>query len=477
MDLIEEIKVKLDEKDIFALRQIGRAVGVSFPTKKKRGELIDNIIAIASAQADPCPPPTRGAPPKSQEYDEEVVAKINKCRAYSLDAKKQGQDGLKDMSVAASAEEKDGEEVYTGVLEFSDKFWFVRTHNMQISSADDVFMHVSFVNRFRLRTGDKIVCKAKRRRPNECPGATFIISVNGRQPDYNRAPTFESLTPCYPDRRITLEHDGCSLTDRIIDLFSPIGFGQRALLVSPPKAGKTTMLKNVAASIRHNYPEALVIVLLVDERPEEVTDISRTVEGAEVIYSTFDKGDIHHTHVASLTLDYAKRQVETGRDVVILLDSITRLTRAYNALSNSGRTLSGGLDPQAIVEPKRFFGAARNIENGGSLTIIATALVDTGSRLDDIIYEEFKSTGNMEICLSRQLAERRVFPAIDIRSSGARKEELLLSEAELKASATIRGMLAKNLSEEELYNSVKQTGSNAEFCVKSQAFIKVYNGR
>lgn len=477
MDVTADIKVKLEEKDIFALRQIGRAVGVSFPTKRKRGELIEDIIAIASAKADPCPPSTRGAPPKSQSYDEELVAKINKCRAYCLDSQKQEECEAKNITIASPEDEADGEEVYSGVLEFSDKFWFVRTRNMQISSADDVFMHVSFVNRFRLRTGDKIVCKAKRRRPNECPGATFIISVNGRQPDFNRAPVFESLTPCYPDRRITLEHAGCSLTDRIIDMFSPIGFGQRALLVSPPKAGKTTMLKNIAASIRHNHPEALVIVLLVDERPEEVTDISRTVEGADVVYSTFDKGDVHHTHVAALTLDYAKRQVETGKDVVILLDSITRLTRAYNALSNSGRTLSGGLDPQAIVEPKRFFGAARNIENGGSLTIIATALVDTGSRLDDIIYEEFKSTGNMEICLSRQLAERRVFPAIDIRASGARKEELLLTVEELKASATIRGLLAKNLTEEELYNSVKQTESNAEFCVKAQAFFKAYNGR
>ena len=237
------------------------------------------------------------------------------------------------------------------------------------------------------------------------------------------------------------------------------------------------MLIDIARSIRHNYPETLVIVLLVDERPEEVTDISRSVEGAEVIYSTFDKGDNHHAHIASLTLEYAKRQVEAGRDVVVLLDSVTRLSRAHNALSNSGRTLSGGLDPQALVEPKRFFGAARNIENGGSLTIIATALVDTGSKLDDIIYEEFKSTGNMEIVLSRSLAERRIFPAIDIRASGARKEELLLDENELAASAMIRGLLAKNLDEEELYSAMKKTSGNGEFAVKSQAFFKAYNGR
>ncbi|MGN0804959.1 MAG: transcription termination factor Rho [Candidatus Coproplasma sp.] len=476
MDVLEEIKSKLEEKEIFALRQIGRAVGVSYPTKKKRSELIADICSIASAQIAPCPPPTRGAPPKSQSYDEELVERILKCREYVISGEEQDAQDEKIVTLSSPSEE-DGEQVYSGVLEFSDKFWFVRTHNMQISSTNDVFMHVSFVNRFRLRTGDKIVCKAKRRRPDECPGATFIVSVNGKTPDYNRATSFENLTPCYPDRRITLEREGCDLTDRVIDLFSPIGFGQRALIVSPPKAGKTTMLKNIASSIRHNFPEALTIVLLVDERPEEVTDIKRTVDGAEVIYSTFDKGDVHHTHIASLTLEYAKRQAETGRDVVILLDSITRLTRAYNALSNSGRTLSGGLDPQALVEPKRFFGAARNIENGGSLTIIATALIDTGSRLDDIIYEEFKSTGNMEIILSRQMAERRVFPAIDIKASGARKEELLLSETEMKASSLIRGIIQKSLSEEELYRAMRETESNSAFCPKAQAFLKVYNGR
>ena len=237
------------------------------------------------------------------------------------------------------------------------------------------------------------------------------------------------------------------------------------------------MLKTVARAICKNYPQAKVIVLLIDERPEEVTDFRRSVEGAMVVYSTFDKGDSHHIHTASLTLEHAKRLVETGMDVVILMDSITRLTRAYNAVCNSGRTLSGGLDPQALVEPKRFFGAARNIENGGSLTIIATALIDTGSRLDDVIYEEFKSTGNMEIVLSRDMAERRIFPAVDIRASGARKEELLLSEDELRTAAMIRGLMAKKLTAEEVFASMEKTASNAEFLSKAQAFFKVYNGR
>ncbi|MCM1545943.1 MAG: transcription termination factor Rho [Clostridiales bacterium] len=474
MDLADSIRLRLDTKGIHQLWQIGRAVGVANPTKRKKAEIIDDILAIAKNRTEPCPRPTRGAPPKSEEYDFETVEEILKCKQYYAQLASSAEEPPEKGVLTLSSVEEEEEATYSGVLEPTEKFWFLRTQNMQITSANDVFMHISFVNRFRLRTGDKIVCRAKRRKPNECPGATYILSVNGRSPDTPRGIPFESLTPCYPDRRITLENPDGNLTDRVIDLFSPIGFGQRALIVSPPKAGKTTMLKNIACGIRRNHPDALVIVLLVDERPEEVTDIMRSVDGAEVIYSTFDKGDVHHTHIAGLTLEYAKRQAETGRDVVLLLDSITRLARAHNALANSGRTLSGGLDPQALVEPKRFFGAARNIENGGSLTIIATALVDTGSRLDDIIYEEFKSTGNMEIVLSRQLAERRVFPAIDIRSSGARKEELLLNENELGCAAVIRGQLAKNLKEEELYASMKKAATNGEFCVKSQAFLKVF---
>lgn len=475
MDISQAIKVKLESKGIHTLRQIGRAVGVSFPTKKKKEQLIDDILAIARNEAEPTPRSNRGAPPKSDEYDEELVTEIEKCREIFTSS--QTVDTPQPL-VESGEDEEDGDaQVYSGVLEFTDKFWFVRIQNMSITSQCDVFMPVSFVQRFRLRSGDKIVCKAKRRRENECPGACYIVSVNGRSPMLSRGAPFESLTPCYPDRRIKLEHENCPLADRVIDLFSPIGFGQRALIVSPPKAGKTTMLKEIACALRKNYPEATVIVLLIDERPEEVTDISRSVDGAEVISSTFDRGDNHHVHTAALTLDYAKRQVEAGKDVVILMDSITRLTRAHNAISNSGRILSGGLDPQALVEPKRFFGAARNIENGGSLTIIATALVDTGSRLDDVIYEEFKSTGNMEIVLSRSLAERRIFPAIDVHASGARKEELLLGEEELKTSAAVRGMINKKLTESDLFEAIATTKTNDEFCAKSQAFLKAYNGR
>lgn len=473
--IAEALKEKLESRGIHTLRQIGRYVGVRLPTQKKKEELIADIMAIARNEAQPCNRTTRGAPPKSSDFDRDLADDIERCRQYYGSVR--SVQTVQPEVLNSRDGETEEENVYSGVLEFSDKFWFLRTQNMQISSSGDVFMHVSFVNRYRMRTGDYVVCKAKRRREGECPGATFIVSINGKSPDYSRGVQFENLTPCYPDKRYTLERSGCTLTERVIDLFSPVGYGQRALIVSPPKAGKTTILKDVAGSICLNHPETKVIILLIDERPEEVTDIRRSVEGAEVVYSTFDKGDNHHIHTASLTLEYAKRLVETGKDVVILMDSITRLARAYNAVCNSGRTLSGGLDPQALVEPKRFFGSARNIENGGSLTIIATALVDTGSRLDDVIYEEFKSTGNMEIVLSRELAEQRVFPAIDIRASGARKEELLLSEQELDAAALIRGALAKNLRESELYSTMKKTETNGELCQKAKAFFKVYNGR
>lgn len=476
----EQLKLRLESMSLQTLRPIGRAVGVRKPTKIDKDVLVAGIMAVAKNEAAPCPKPTRGAPPKSDVYDQSVVQEVWNCRAYYSESEEDRKlrDKNKTQSGLDTTTFVEEESVYSGVLEYSDKYWFLRTKNMQLSSSDDIFVHASFVSRFHLRTGDSVVCRAKRRKAGECPGATFIVSVNGKSPDSPRKPVFESLVPCYPDERFTLERKGGTLTDRVIDLFSPIGKGQRALIVSPPKAGKTTMLADIARSIRENSPETKVIVLLIDERPEEVTDIRRTVNGAEIIYSTFDRGDGHHIHTASLTVEYAKRIAEDGKDVVILLDSITRLTRAYNSVCNSGRILSGGLDPQALVEPKRLFGSARNIEDGGSLTIIATALVDTGSRLDDVIYEEFKSTGNMEIVLSRELAEKRIFPAIDIRASGARKEDLLLNEQELKCAATVRGMLAsRRLEVESLYSTMSDTDDNAEFCTKAQTFLKVYNGR
>ena len=298
-------------------------------------------------------------------------------------------------------------------------------------------------------------------------GLLRVESVNGVDPETaRRRPHFDDLTPIHPDELINLETDPKNLSQRLINLVNPIGKGQRALIVSPPKAGKTMLLKQIANGITANYPEILLMVALIGERPEEVTDMRRSVKG-EVISSTFDEPTENHTHVAEMALEIAKRQVETGRDVVILLDSITRLARAYNlALPPSGRTLSGGIDPIALYPPKRFFGAARNIEEGGSLTIIGTCLVDTGSRMDDVIYEEFKGTGNTELILDRKLAEKRIFPAIDVQRSGTRREELLLEDGTLKMVWTMRRMLSAvgtNEGIELLLNRLAKTETNAEF--------------
>lgn len=472
-EMLESLKADLQSKSIHELRQVGRAVGVYSPTDKKKAPLIEEIMLIASGENDPCPRSTKGAPPKSDVYDFKLIKAVQDCRERCIRKARKEEQEVDSMQV--NSDEPENDKTYEGVLEMADKFWFLRTNNCQISSQEDVFIHNSFVQRFKLREGDYIVCKARHRRDNECPGVTYINSVNGKRPDLlNPRPTYDRLVPCYPDEKYTLEREGCTLTERVIDLFSPIGNGQRALIVSPPKAGKTTILKKIAQSITANYPKTKVIILLVDERPEEVTDIQRSVSGAEVVYSTFDKGEQHHIHVSSLALEMAKRWVEVGENVVILMDSITRLARAYNVCCNSGRSLTGGLDTQALAEPKKFFGAARNVENGGSLTIVATALVDTGSKLDDVIYEEFKSTGNMEIVLSRELAERRIFPAIDIRASGARKEELLLNAAEINASSKIRGLIGRKITTEGLYETMQKTATNAELCAKIDSWLEIY---
>ncbi len=489
-DIIQNLRDDLTKHSLSELRQIARAVGVKSPTELNKAPLIESILEIADGEKEPAVRSKKDASAKADSLSQGVEELIERCRKASFensgketgktvqgDAIKPDEDEAGVLNQDRKSETEEEEHIYTGVLEFTEKFWFLRTNNFEITSSGDVFMHTSFVNRFRLREGDMVTCKARRRKENECPGAIYIVSVNGVRPDMlNPRPTFESLTPCYPNERYTLEREGGTLTDRVVDLFSPIGKGQRALIVSPPKAGKTTMLKGIACSITANYPQAEVIVLLIDERPEEVTDIKRSVVNARVVYSTFDKGENHHTHAAMLTLEYAKRLVEKGRDVVILMDSITRLTRAYNSITNSGRMLSGGLDPQALIEPRKFFGSARNIEGGGSLTIIATALVDTGSRLDDVIYEEFKSAGNMELVLSRDLAEKRIFPAIDIKGSGARKEELLLSRDELNASCKFRQIMGKQVSIENVYAMINKTRNNQELCSRVDEWLRIYNG-
>ena len=357
----------------------------------------------------------------------------------------------------------------SGILSIlDDGFGFLRNENYETGD-DNVYVSPTFIKKFRLKQGDFI--EGKKRKPNEkerYETLIYIDKINYQDTSYirNRV-NFEDLTPTYPCDRVRLERSQDSLTMRIMDLITPIGKGQRGLIVSPPKAGKTTILKDIALSLLHSIKDAHLIILLIDERPEEVTDIKEAIHGknVEIVYSTFDEQPQHHKYVSEMTIEHAKRLVEAGEDVFILLDSITRLSRAYNLTeSSSGKTLSGGLDPNALYMPKRFFGAARNTKEKGSLTILATALVDTGSKMDDVIYEEFKGTGNMELILSRKLQEKRIFPAIDIVKSGTRKENLLLSPKEQAAVNIIRKNLANSIRDEatdNLINMFMKTKDNA----------------
>ena len=355
--------------------------------------------------------------------------------------------------------------IATGVLEIlPDGFGFLRTSNY-LPSSDDIYISQTQIRRFALMSGDKVSGEIRAPKENERYFSLLkITEVNKKEADLIKQRTrFSHLTPIYPNEQLKLEIGSTPISGRLIDMLSPIGKGQRSLIVSPPKAGKTSILKEIANSIAKNHPEAIIKVLLIDERPEEVTDMERSVNG-EVIYSTFDEPPEQHVRISELVLESAKRLVESNHDVVILLDSITRLARAYNlVVPPSGRTLSGGLDPSSLHKPKRFFGGARNIENGGSLTIIATALVDTGSRMDDIIYEEFKGTGNMELHLDRKLANRRIYPAIDIINSGTRKEDLLIPKDTLKKSYLLRKNIDSESATEELIKLLEQSKSNDDF--------------
>lgn len=372
-----------------------------------------------------------------------------------------------------------------GVLEvLPDGYGFLRSDNY-LPGNKDIYVSIAQIRRFGLRTGDLVTGKTRPSKEGErFLALLYITAINGIDPEeaMKRKP-FEELVPIYPNERLTLEYDdGTGAKDqnlaiRLVDLIAPIGKGQRGLIVSQPKSGKTTLLKNIANGITNNYPDVTLIVLLIDERPEEVTDMQRSIKG-EVLYSTFDELPEHHTRVAEMAQERAMRLVEQGKDVVVLIDSITRLTRAYNiTIPATGKTLSGGMDPGALHKPKRFFGAARNIEDGGSLTIIATALIETGSRMDDIVYEEFKGTGNMEIHLDRKLSEKRIFPAIDIYKSGTRREELLLSPDEMDAVYIIRKMLGNgNPAEitEQLIAMLEKTENNKEFVAKIRAWNSAY---
>ncbi len=487
---------ELSEEHFSVLRELGRAFGVKSPTSKNKDEIIANILAIQSGELKPHDGGQHGAPlkmkidlnrfyepvlPSEESLDEqnEGVADDEKlsgderaareARAYNVP--RNNRMTFRDVESAGSF-------VSEGVLEqCAAGYGFLRANNYE-NSDSDVYVSLLNIKKYNLRRGDKVKCVARKVRENDLPALQDVIAINDIDPQlFLRRKNFDDLLPYYPTEKIRLEtKDGANdVSLRLLDLFAPLGMGQRGLIVAPPKTGKTTLLKKIAQSIEKNYPEIKLIVLLIDERPEEVTDIKRSVNG-EVVFSTFDENAEHHVRAAELVINRAKRLVEVGQNVVILMDSITRLTRAYNnTIESSGKTLSGGLDPAAMYGPKRFFGAARNIENGGSLTVLSTALVDTGSRMDDVIYEEFKGTGNMEIHLSRELSEKRVFPAIDLYKSGTRKDELLLSEKELSTVYKLRKILSERAdATDSLIEMMKKTATNEEFIVKMDAWIKLY---
>ena len=451
------MREKYESLALADLRAIAKSRGIKGTTGLKKAELIELMLTEdekdKAAGKDVAPRPVLRAPgePREERPEEKFPSEL-------------------DSGVAAN-----------GILEvMPDGFGFIRCENF-LPGENDVYVAPSQIRRFNLKTGDVIVGNTRVKTQNEKFSALlYVKKVNGFPPELAcKRHNFEDMTPVFPNERIRLETAGASVAMRIMDLMSPVGKGQRGMIVSPPKAGKTTLLKEVAQSIKKNSPEMHLIILLIDERPEEVTDIREAIEGpnVEVIYSTFDELPEHHKRVSEMVIERAKRLVEHKKDVCILLDSITRLTRAYNlTVPPSGRTLSGGLDPAALHMPKRFFGAARNMREGGSLTILATALVDTGSKMDDVVFEEFKGTGNMEMVLDRKLSERRVFPAIDIPKSGTRREDLLLTPDELDAINIMRRAL-NGLKPEEAVDKIldifSRTQDNVEFVntVKKRKFI------
>ncbi len=407
-----------------------------------------------------------------QNQDEEVKTPVQEQAAADAGGAKTAKEAPRAVK-EAPARPPERVRLKTGTLDLlPDGFGFLRTKGY-VQSDEDIYVSLSQIRRFSLRRGDEITGQVREPKDSEKYNALLKIeAVNGVEPEAaRRRPQFDALTPLFPTERLRLETEPGIIATRVIDLMAPIGKGQRGLIVSPPKAGKTTILKQIANSITANSPDVYLLVLLVDERPEEVTDMQRSVNG-EVVSSTFDQPSDNHVQVAELVLDRVKRLVESGRDVVVLLDSITRLARAYNLTAPaSGRILSGGVDSTALFPPKKFFGAARNVEEGGSLTILATALVDTGSRMDEVIFEEFKGTGNMELHLERKLADKRIFPAIDIERSGTRKEELLMEEAEATQVWKLRNVLHAldpGAAIELLISKLRDTKDNAQFLKEIQ---------
>ena len=445
---------KYESLPLATLKDLAKARKMRGISTMKKGELIDAMLALDEKE---------------------------KLKEASEEAKEEVREEMKEKKEETDIEQLDSGHTANGILEvLQDGYGFIRSENY-LPGENDVYVSPSQIRRFGLKTGDIIMGNTRIKTQGEKFSALLYVSmINGLRPsEAMKRKNFEDLTPIFPNKRIRLETPGCTTAMRIVDLVSPIGKGQRGMIVSPPKAGKTTLLKEVALSVQKTEPNMHLLILLIDERPEEVTDIREAIAGpnVEVIYSTFDELPDHHKRVSEMVIARAKRLVEHGKDVMILLDSITRLARAYNlTVPPSGRTLSGGLDPAALYSPKRFFGAARNMREGGSLTILATALVETGSKMDDVVYEEFKGTGNMELMLDRKLQEKRVFPAIDIPKSGTRREDLLLDKDEQEAAYIIRRAMNGMKAEEavdNLLNMFSRTKSNSELVhqVIRQKFI------
>ncbi|EJP6473480.1 transcription termination factor Rho [Clostridium botulinum] len=452
------------------LREIAKKLDIKNISKFKKNELIEEIKTCKSAAIE------KDGKILVEKISPKIIKNENNIHSNTISSVNEEKNSFATKNTEENKAEKLKEMINEsqrakGVLEIieNNNYGFLRGQNY-LSGPEDIYISPSQIRRFNLRTGDEVEGKVRIPKDGEkFKALIYVEKVNGENPEkaVGRKP-FESLVPIYPNERIKLETNSQDLSTRLMDIISPIGKGQRGMIVAPPKAGKTTLLKKIAQSISQNNPLCKLIVLLIDERPEEVTDMQRSIKG-EVIYSTFDEEPEHHTKVTYMVLERAKRMVEQGQDVVILLDSITRLSRAYNlTITPTGRTLSGGLDPGALVMPKKFFGAARNIENGGSLTILATALTETGSRMDDMIFEEFKGTGNMEVHLNRKLQERRIFPALDIYKSGTRRDDLLFTDSlERETAFNIRKLLyeennVENVTE-QILSVLSKTKTNEEF--------------
>ncbi len=454
----------LEEKTLTQLRQIAKEAGIKGINKLRKNELVKEILRLNNTSSQDT---SNSLEQSSQSNPSFTSQSYEQDPIISSDENEYIEEDKASLERETKQERMNG----AGILEIMpDGYGFLRSQNF-MRGENDIYLSISQIRRFNLKTGDWIEGDMRKPKEGEKAGALlYVHKVNGDRPEKVKSrPNFETLIPVFPQERIHLEYIKDVLSTRIIDIIAPIGKGQRGLIVAPPKAGKTVLIKHIANAITHNHKEISLIVLLIDERPEEVTDIRRSIQGkdVQVIASTFDEPPEHHKQVVEMVLERAKRMVEQGKDLVILLDSITRMARAYNlTIPPSGRTLSGGLDPAALHMPKKFFGAARKIENGGSLTILGTALVDTGSKMDEVIFEEFKGTGNMELVLDRTLSERRIFPAIDIYKSGTRRDDLLLLPEEMTVAYNIRKELSKGSSAEvteSLINMMVTCETNKEF--------------